>query len=179
MSGLTPAQTIGPFFSIALAWPGGNVLINGDDNAAMRIRGRVFDGDGLPVTDALIEIWQANAAGVYGEPTDPGGVYGFGRAATDDTGTYSFTTIKPGAIDDPAIGRQAPHINMSVFARGLLQGLQTRLYFGEDTTMHALDPILNLVPAARRQTLIARRNGDTYTFDIHLQGEHETVFFAL
>ena len=176
MSGLTPAQTVGPYFTIALAWPGAAQLLT---TAAIRLSGRVLDGEGAPVPDALIEIWQADADGRY-HPCGAGEEFvGFGRCATDHDGGYLFQTLKPGVVQAEAGAPQARHINLLVFARGLLTHLHTRVYFPEDEQAHATDAVLSCVPAARRETLIARRDGADYRFDIHLQGVQETVFFEI
>ncbi|MFN8525387.1 MAG: protocatechuate 3,4-dioxygenase subunit alpha [Chloroflexota bacterium] len=182
---LTPSQTIGPFFH-ALVRDDHRVLVS-DATLGERIRleGRVFDNDGAIVPDALIEIWQANAAGRYDHsadrsdaPLDPA-FHGFGRAATDDDGIYWFETIKPGAVAFTGTQRQAPHINLTIHARGLLNHLSTRAYFADEPAT-ATDPILDLVPEHRRATLIAKRensaNGVTYRLDIILSGTGETVF---
>jgi len=185
---LTPPQTVGPFFH-GLVRARLNILANpqtlGD---RIRIEGVVLDGKRDPVADAMVEIWQANAAGRYRHPADTReapldpAFTGFGRAATDDEGRFWFETIRPGRV--PFAGRieQALHINVMVFARGLLHHLRTRLYFPDDPSTDA-DPVLNLVPAARRGTLIATRLPSqampAYRFDIILQGEGETVFFEV
>jgi len=147
------------------------------------LEGVVTDADGKPVPDAMIEIWQANPAGRYASPDDDRqelpldeGFIGFGRASTGDDGLYRFKTVRPGRVPGPGNTLQAPHIAVGVFGRGLIKRLVTRLYF-EDARENADDPILALVPAERRNTLIARRTGDTWRFDIVLQGERETVFF--
>ena len=184
----TPSQTVGPFFGIGLCRSSRpqNVLAN-DQTAGVRIRieGLVFDGAGEPVPDALIEIWQANAHGRYRHPLDAGPApldphfSGFGRCPTDGSGGFSFETAKPGAIDDKDGRRHAPHVNVTVFARGMLVHAFTRIYF-VDEALDA-DPALGLVDVSRRHTLVAARAdaGDraVYRWDIHLQGERETVFF--
>ncbi|MCC7348561.1 MAG: protocatechuate 3,4-dioxygenase subunit alpha [Variibacter sp.] len=184
MSGITPSATVGPFFLFGLVPSslGGvdvvaNDLVTPDAGGErIRITGKVLDGGGVPVPDAMVEIWQADASGRYAGATGSArpntSFKGFGRAATDADGAYAFTTIKPGAI----AGGAAPHIAVNVFARGILKQMVTRIYFADEPA-NAADPILALVPAERRDTLLARRSGDTYTFDIHLQGERETVFF--
>ena len=194
MSGITPSQTVGPYFAIALT-PGdydwaptvGNNLVTPDASGErIAIEGRVLDGDAKPVDDALVEIWQADGAGRYAHPGDaranPNAAFkGFGRAGTDESGRYRFDTIKPGVVPGPN-GSQAPHVLLAVFARGMLRHFFTRLYFSDEAGNDA-DPILRLVPPERRATLIARReDGGThalYRFDIRLQGENETVFFDL
>jgi protocatechuate 3,4-dioxygenase, alpha subunit len=193
MTGITPSQTVGPFFAPALTpgkdypWhqPIGNDLITPDASGQrIRIEGRVFDGDGAPVNDSMIEIWQADAAGRYAHPADkqrPNAKFiGFGRAGTDAHGRFSFSTIKPGAVAGPDGKPQAPHIAVAVFARGLPRHCYTRIYFSDEAG-NTNDPILALVPTDRRRTLIAKREekngGAVYTFDVRLQGENETVFF--
>lgn len=199
--GQTPAQTIGPFFHYGLPWKGGADLIGRSELGArpelvpdghyllkrtsdrpaprgeqIEISGRVLDGEGQPVSDALIEIWQADANGGYGAGAD---FTGFGRAATGEDGGYRFRTIRPGRVAAPDGGLQAPHIALSLFARGLLKRLVTRLYFADEDG-NGDDPVLRSVPAERRPALIAAREGEgRWRFDILLQGERETVFFAL
>jgi protocatechuate 3,4-dioxygenase alpha subunit len=190
---LTSSQTVGPFFAPALLREDArrHVLITPETvGERMRIEGRVLDGDGVPVPDALVEIWQANTYGRYNHPTDTRpteldpSFLGFGRSGTDEDGNYWFETIKPGAVPFDAEGQrlQAPHIGVTVFARGLLNHLVTRLYF-EDEPANAGDPVLQCVPEERRGTLLARRllGGAmvVYRFDIILQGANETAFFNL
>lgn len=173
----TPSQTIGPFFGFALPCETGPEVVPGRRPGAITVRGTVVDGAGEPVPDALVEIWQADEDGVI--PRRPGGLKrdghgfsGFGRCATDPAGAYRFTTLKPGAV-----GRDAPYISVLVFARGLLKPVFTRLYFPEDD--HTADALLGLVPDERRGTLVAEREADReYRFDVHLQGERETVFLG-
>jgi protocatechuate 3,4-dioxygenase, alpha subunit len=193
MPGITPSQTVGPFFAPALTpgerypWhqPIINDMITPDASGErIRIEGRVLDAEGAPVDDSMIEIWQADAAGRYAHPADPrrpnAKFTGFGRAGTDAEGRFSFSTIKPGVVPGPNGKPQAPHIVVAVFCRGLPRHAYTRLYFADEAN-NANDPILALVPAERRDTLIAKRaekNGaPVYLFDIRLQGENETVFF--
>jgi protocatechuate 3,4-dioxygenase alpha subunit len=185
---LTPSQTVGPFFGPALVSSGAARLTD-DRTRGERIviEGRVLDGDGAPVPDAMIEIWQANAEGRYDHPEDKqekvldSNFHGFGRAGTDSSGEYRFDTIKPGAVAGDLEVPQAPHINLCIFARGLLHHLMTRVYFPEESAANAADLILNLVEPKRRATLIARDAGKSrpriLRFDIVLQGENETVFF--
>ncbi|HEY8479059.1 MAG TPA: protocatechuate 3,4-dioxygenase subunit alpha [Spirillospora sp.] len=177
VSGPTPSQTVGPFFGFALPYESGPRVVPGWRPDAIEVRGRVLDGAGDPVPDALVEIWQADENGKI--PRNPGGIVreghdfsGFGRCGTDAAGGYWFTTVKPGAV-----GEGAPYIAVLVFARGLLKPVFTRLYFPEDEAAHASDPLLAAVPADRRATLVAEREGERrYRFDIRLQGERETVF---
>jgi protocatechuate 3,4-dioxygenase alpha subunit len=171
----TPSQTVGPFFGFALPYGDGPRVVPEWHPDAVRIHGRVLDGAGDPLPDALVEIWQAGAdgrvPGVAGAISRAGhGFSGFGRCGTDADGHYWFSTLKPGG--------PAPHIAVLVFARGLLKPVATRLYFPGEAG-NAGDPVLSAVPADRRDTLIAERESDrTYRFDVHLQGEQETVFFA-
>ena len=198
----TPSQTAGPYVHIGLIphqagfdifeRKFSNVLVTPDTTGArIRIEGRIFDGAGAPARDVLVEIWQANAAGRYNHPADrqedkelDPGFRGWGRTGTDfQTGLYAFETVKPG----PVAGRRghrpmAPHVNFWLAARGINIGLSTRMYFSDEREANAADPVLNLVEQpARRETLVARREergGEVvYVFDIHLQGERETVFF--
>ncbi len=186
---LTPSQTIGPFFHPAMLREDmrRNVLVQPETaGERIRVEGCVYDGEGSPISDALVEIWQANSHGRYRHPADTQELPldlafgGFGRCGTEEDGRYWFETIKPGAVPFDEREHQAPHIAVTVFARGLLNHLATRLYF-EDEPGNAADPILRLVPEERRATLVARRvpGGDPplYRFDIILQGEGETAFF--
>jgi protocatechuate 3,4-dioxygenase alpha subunit len=190
--GLTPFQTVGPFFSFALT-PGphssfrelaGNDLVtDGTAGEVILVSGRITDGDGAPVPDAVVEIWQADGAGRYSPFADRANTAfgGFGRADTSDGGSFSFRTVKPGRVPAPSGGLQAPHINVSIQARGIIRRMFTRIYFADEPA-NADDPILALVPTGRRQTLIARKEGGpsgppSYVFDVRLQGANETVFF--
>jgi protocatechuate 3,4-dioxygenase alpha subunit len=201
MSDITPSQTVGPFFAYGLAphsrcdWaPGANYdwketvganLITPDAvGQKVRIEGRVLDGDGKPINDAMIEIWQADSQGRYaharGEKPRPNAKFtGFGRSATDKDGLYVFDTVKPGPVPGPD-GK--PHIVFCIFSRGMLRQVYTRLYFADDPA-NAADPILALVPAERRGTLLAHKESRAgqavYRFDIRVQGEGETVFFDI
>ena len=184
---LTPSQTIGPFLHIELPYEGEEALVASNHSGAIRLIGSVFDGEGDPVDDALVEIWQANAAGRYAHPEDTredlpleDGFTGFGRCATDSEGRFEFTTIKPGPVPGPDDGPQAPHIDVSVFARGLLNRLVTRIYFPDEEEANAADPVLSLVEdEALRETLIARPEDGALRFDIRLQGEGQTAFFVI
>jgi len=180
----TPSQTIGPFFHLSLPYPSGERLVPPADPDAVRIVGTVFDGAGEPVPDALVEVWQANRAGRYAHPEDTrdeppleGGFTGFGRCPTDDEGRYEFVTVKPGAVPGPGGRPQAPHVMVTIFARGLLRQLVTRVYFPDEVEANAADPILASVGDAARSTLISRQSDDALEFDIHLQGDRQTVFF--
>ena len=194
--GITPSQTVGPFFKYGQT-PNGqydwndaftNNLVTPDASGErIRVEGRVFDGDGEPVPDCMLEIWQADAQGRFSDPQDrralPNSTFrGFGRCGTDPNGEYAFDTVRPGTVPDPDGKPQAPHLVLAVFARGMLLQLYSRVYFGDEAANDA-DPVLALVPAERRVTLIAtRRKGAgsaVYHFDIRLQGDNETVFFEL
>lgn len=209
--GQTPSQTVGPFFHYGLPWKGGADLVGQSDmgarpelmpethyvltlsaptgtpeGQAIELTGRVLDGQGAPVPDAMIEIWQANAAGRYRSvddareavPIDPHFI-GFGRAATDEDGRYRFRTIMPGRVPGPDATLQAPHIALSVFARGVIKRLATRLYF-DGAEGNDVDPVLALIPVARRDTVIARQaKPGIWSLDLRLQGAGETVFFDI
>lgn len=204
MSEITPSQTVGPYFAYGLAphsrcnwkpseaydWKqtvGADLVTPDATGTRIRIEGRVLDGDGLPINDAMLEIWQADAQGRYAHPRDnralPNTQFkGFGRSATDKDGFYSFDTIKPGAVPGPNGKPQAPHIVFCIYSRGMLRQVYTRLYFADEPANGA-DSILALVPTDRRGTLIAHKTmkGDlpVYRFDIRVQGENETVFFQV
>ena len=204
MSDITPSQTVGPFFAYGLApngrcqwdpngsysWKetiGDNLITPDTSGQKIRIEGRITDGDGAPINDAMLEIWQADAQGRYAHPRDdrarPNAKFkGFGRSATDKDGNYSFDTVKPGAVAGPGGQPQAPHIVLCIFSRGMLRQIYTRLYFSDEAA-NAGDPILRLVPADRRGTLVAHKSmrGELpiYRFDIRVQGENETVFFDI
>ena len=190
--GITPSQTVGPFFAYALTPTAysltplaGNDLVTPDATGnPIVIEGRVFDGAGQPVPDCFLELWQADGAGRY--PGQPGAkpntsFKGFGRCEADKSGAYRFHTVKPGPVPGVDGKMQAPHIDVGLFARGILRRMFTRIYFADETANDG-DAILALVPADRRQTLMARREGTAdgkprYIFDVHLQGGDETVFF--
>ena len=187
----TPSQTVGPFFHLALDRPEWSDLTRGSNPQGERItvEGRVIDGDGAPVPDACLELWQANAAGRYAHPDDPQSdkpldpnFTGFGRVSTDAAGGFRFTTIRPGPVPGRGNAQQAPHINIALFARGLLKQLCTRLYFA-DETLNDADPVLQSIDdAAVRQTLLAQPSAGAprlYHFDIVLQGERETAFLEV
>jgi protocatechuate 3,4-dioxygenase, alpha subunit len=195
--GQTPSQTVGPYFAYGLTpaqygYPALTSIASPDlrcpdvQGQEIRIEGRVLDGAGAPVDDAMIEIWQADPQGRYprryAQPADARGNVafgGFGRCGTgtDPQNRFVFQTLKPGAVDES----QAPHVNVIVFMRGLLSHLYTRIYFADEAAANAEDPVLKSVPEERRGTLIAERSEDggvaVYRFDIHMQGDKETVFF--
>jgi protocatechuate 3,4-dioxygenase, alpha subunit len=156
----TPSQTVGPFFSLGLL---DRRLVAG---GPVRIEGQVLDGAGEPVPDAMVEIWQADESGAYR------GDFGWGRCGTDGEGRYAFATVKPGAVEG-----QAPHLVVLVFARGLLKPLLTRMYFPDDAL--GADPLLSALADDERETLVAEPDGDALRFDIRLQGDRQTTFFAL
>jgi protocatechuate 3,4-dioxygenase, alpha subunit len=170
----TPAVTVGPFFSPCLCYEqAANIGRGGVPGTEIVLRGRLFDSEGEPADDALIEIWQADAQGRYRD------FRSFGRCGTDAKGSFRFTTIKPGRVPGQSGALQAPHLCIGVFARGLLERLLTRCYFADEPS-NVHDPILSLVAPDRRFTLVASpddENSRTYVFDIVLRGVGETVFF--
>ena len=192
--GQTPSQTVGPFFAYGLTpeqfrYPFRSTATNvmakpGAVGDHIRIEGRILDGQGEPVPDAMIELWQANAHGRYNHPADDRqdnlldpDFKGFGRTGTDADGGFAFETVKPGPIGDG----QAPHITLILFMRGMLSHAYTRIYFSDETAANESDPVLGAVAAARRDTLIAHRDetpgGAVYRIDIRMQGDAETVYF--
>ena len=191
----TPSQTVGPYFAYGLtpeqygyafsSIAGGVLIAEAGDGERIRIEGRVLDGAGEPVGDAMVEIWQADGQGRHAHPADPRSsnarFRGFGRVGTgtDPEQRFVFETVKPGAPGDG----QAPHINLVLFLRGLLSHAYTRIYFSDEVEANEADPVLAAVPAERRATLIAKRDETAdhplYRFDIHLQGDRETVFFDI
>ncbi|MEJ3744070.1 protocatechuate 3,4-dioxygenase subunit alpha [Actinomycetes bacterium KLBMP 9797] len=179
----TPSQTVGPFLHIGLPWPDGPFVVEEGTPGAFLLHGTVTDGAGDLVPDALIETWQADPAGRFDHPDDPRGAVpgfrGFGRCPTDDSGRYAIRTLKPGPVPGPGGAPQAPHIDVSVLARGLLHRVVTRVYFADEAAANAADPVLSAVPESRRATLVATPDTEGYRFDIRLQGDHETVFFAI
>ncbi|QVQ53569.1 protocatechuate 3,4-dioxygenase subunit alpha [Spiractinospora alimapuensis] len=184
----TPSQTVGPYLHIGLPWDGGPYAADADAPNAFWIRGTVYDGEGTPVRDALIETWQADPDGRFNHPDDPRGAMtypgfrGFARSDTRDGGAYAVRTLKPGVVPGPA-GPQAPHIDVSVFARGMLHRVVTRIYFPEEVEANASDPVLSAITEEdARATLVATKADDGYTFDIRIQGGptgRETVFFDI
>lgn len=196
MAEITPSQTVGPYFAYGLT-PRKNYdwkdtfsadLVTADAaGERIRVEGQVFDGDGAPINDCMLEIWQADAQGRYASPADqrarPNAAFqGFGRTQTDRDGRYGFDTIKPGRVPGLNDKMQAPHILIAVFARGMLRQSYSRIYFADEPA-NAEDAILAMVPGERRDTLLAQksvRDGHpVYTFDIRMQGEAETVFFEV
>jgi protocatechuate 3,4-dioxygenase, alpha subunit len=171
MIGLTPSQTVGPFFAIGLPFEAGPSALSADDEGGIWVRGTVYDGAGEPVPDALIETWQTS-------PPADAGFRGLTRCPTDALGRYAIRTRKPATVPGPDGRPQAPHLAMSVFARGLLDRVVTRVYFADEDS-NATDPILSTVDPSRRDTVIAPVTDDGYAFDVRLQGEGETVFFAI
>jgi protocatechuate 3,4-dioxygenase alpha subunit len=179
----TPAQTVGPYFTIGMPWDDGPFSVPRGSEGSITVSGTVFDGAGAPIPDALIETWQADSEGRFsdlhghGGSPETDGFRGFARAATDDDGHFWIVTVKPGPVPWPAGGMQAPHIGVSVFARGMLHRCITRIYFADEAQTNGSDPQLARVPADRRATLLAEPTDDGYRFDIRLQGPNETVFF--
>ena len=159
----TPAQTVGPFYAIELPYADGPYVVPEGTEGAVWLRGRLVDGAGDPIPDGLVESWQIDDD-----------FRGFGRSGTDEDGRWAILTLKPGAV-----AGAAPHLDLAVFARGLLNHVLTRLYFGDEPEANAADPVLSGLDEAQRATLVAAPAGDGYELDIHLQGPHETVFFAV
>jgi protocatechuate 3,4-dioxygenase, alpha subunit len=182
----TTSQTVGPYLHIGLTWLNRDNLVGpGVTGEQVTIQGRMLDGDGKPVNDGLVEVWQANAHGKYAHPEDKQskpiepGFKGFGRIPTDAEGAFRFTTIKPGRVPGLGGALQAPHLAITIFLRGELKHLVTRIYFPDEPS-NAEDPILKLVPAERRATLIAKKSAGgkgALEWNIVLQGDNETVFF--
>jgi protocatechuate 3,4-dioxygenase alpha subunit len=189
---ITPSQTVGPFLAIGLPWPDGPFVVPEGTPGAITITGQVLDGAGEPVPDAVVETWQADAGSRFDHPDDPRGAVGpatpgfrgFGRCATDLDGRYQIVTVRPGPLPSPDGGTEAPHLDVSVFARGLLDRVVTRIYFADEAAANAADPVLTAITEpARRESLLASavagRDLSQFRFDIWLQGERETVFFAV
>lgn len=185
----TPSQTVGPYLHIGLPWSEGPFAAVAGTPAAIRLTGFVLDGAGDPVADAMIESWQADPDGgfthadIAPDATNPQhpGFRGFGRCATDIDGRFAIVTLKPGPVAWPydAGGLQAPHINVSVFARGLLNRLVTRWYFADEPGANTADPVLRSVEPDRRKTLLLEPTQGGYRIDVRIQGRSETVFFDL
>lgn len=182
----TPSQTVGPYFSIGLPWPDGPHAVALGTPGAFTIAGTVYDGAGQPVPDHLIETWQADPEGRfadlhgYGGASTLEGFRGFARYGVESgDGTFEIVTVKPGRVPEAGGRLQAPHIDVSLFARGMLHRVVTRIYFADEEQANAEDPILARVPAARRATLLAEPSNGGYRFDIRIQGPDETVFFAV
>lgn len=191
--GLTPSQTVGPYLAIGLDWgEDGRYVVPGGTPGAFWIRGQVLDGNGKPLPDAMIETWQVDPEGCFAGNDDPRGpkpsrlpgFRGLGRSVThEESNQYRIHTVRPSSLpaadlDEPDGPREAPHLDISVFARGMLHRTVTRLYF-PDEPLNDTDPVLTSVPEARRHTLIAASDDAGYRFDVRLQGEGETVFFEL
>jgi protocatechuate 3,4-dioxygenase alpha subunit len=188
--GMTPSQTVGPFLAIGLPWPDGPYVVPAGTAGVIVIAGRVLDGAGQPVPDALVETWQADPDSGFDHPDDPRGAAapatkgfrGFGRCPTDDRGRYRIVTVRPGPLPCPDGGTEAPHLDVSVFARGMLDRVVTRIYLPDEADANAADPVLaSIADPQRRATLVAvpepgSRPGEL-SFDVRLQGEQETVFF--
>jgi protocatechuate 3,4-dioxygenase alpha subunit len=179
--GLTPSQTVGPYLSLGLTWLKGHLVVPEDTPGAITISGVLTDGAGAPVPDGLIETWQADPDGRFDHPDDPRGASGsgfggFGRCSTDADGRFRIVTVKPGALGDG----QAPHIDVSVLARGLLDRVVSRIYFPDEEAANAADPLLSGLPPERAATLVARPAGPgQLQWDVRLQGAGETVFLAV
>jgi protocatechuate 3,4-dioxygenase alpha subunit len=183
---LTPSQTVGPYLSLGLTWPTGHLVVPEDTPGAITIAGALRDGAGVPVPDGVIETWQADPDGRFADlhghagPSDLAGFRGFARCGYEASdGSYAIRTVKPGPVPAPGSATQAPHIDVSVFARGMLQRCVTRIYFADEAEANAADPVLATVPPGRRETLVAEHGAGGYRFDIRLQGPGETVFFAV
>jgi protocatechuate 3,4-dioxygenase, alpha subunit len=198
-AGITPSQTVGPFLSLGLPWADGPYVVPEATPGAIVITGTVLDGAGQPLPDAVVETWQADPDSRFDHPDDPRGPVvpevpelpevpvvpratafrGFGRSLTDADGSYRIVTLRPGPLPAPGGGTEAPHIDVSVFARGLLDRVVTRIYLPDEAEANAADPVLaSIGDPARRRTLIANQDGPAaFRFDIRLQGERETVFF--
>jgi protocatechuate 3,4-dioxygenase alpha subunit len=181
----SPSATVGPYWSIGLTWDDGQHAVAPETPGAIWIRGKVFDGAGQPLAVGLVETWQADPDGRFDHPDDPRGsaaypgFRGFARSSLVDDGEFAICTVKPGRVPDGEGGLQAPHVDVSLFSQGLLDRLVTRIYFADESAANAEDVVLRSLPGERRTTLLATPTDDGYRFDIHLQGERETVFFAV
>ena len=165
---LTPSQTVGPYFTIGLSRRPENELVAPGSPGSVVLSGTVFDGEGMPVPDAMVEIWQADASGTYADE------FGWGRSGTDASGSYSFVTVKPGPVEG-----QAPHLLIFVFMRGLLKPALTRVYFPDEAEANVADRVLSGVSDEARSRLVAAADGDALRFDVRMQGEGQTPFFTL
>jgi protocatechuate 3,4-dioxygenase, alpha subunit len=181
---VTPSQTVGPYFAIGMPFEGQHLIVPEGSVGAIVISGTVFDGHGDVVPDHVVEFWQPDATGAfadmhgYGELSVHPGFRGFGRWCVEDgDGVYRMVTVKPGPVAFFRGGVQAPHIDVTILARGMLNRVMTRIYFADEPEANETDPILQTVPADRRGTLLAQPTDTGYQFDIHLQGRYETVFF--
>ncbi|MBV9338538.1 MAG: protocatechuate 3,4-dioxygenase subunit alpha [Solirubrobacterales bacterium] len=182
----TPSQTVGPYFAIGLPFDVGPFAVPEGTPGAIHVTGTVYDGAGAPIPDFLLETWQADSEGRFvdmhgvGGPSQLDGFRGFARYGLEDgDGNYDILTVKPGAVPGLAGTTQAPHIDVSVFARGMLHRTVTRIYFADEVEANASDPVLARLPVERRSTLLAEPVDGGYRFDIRFQGPHETVFFAV
>ena len=182
----TPSQTVGPYFAIGLPWDVGPEAVIPDAPGAIQIRGTVYDGAGSPIPDFLLETWQPDPEGRftdlhgYGGRSEVEGFRGFARYGVEDgDGTFEIVTLKPGPVAGLGSVMQAPHIAVSLFARGMLNRVVTRIYFADETEANEKDPVLARVPPERRATLIAQPTDDGYAIDFRVQGDGETVFFAI
>jgi protocatechuate 3,4-dioxygenase alpha subunit len=171
---VTPSQTVGPFLHIGLVWEDAVDVVPDGTPGAIWLHGQVYDGAGEPVTDAMVETWQADPDGGFDQPEK---FRAFGRSATGSRGEWGVRTLKPGVVTSPDGDIQAPHVDVSVFARGLLDRVVTRIYFDDEEDANHADPVLSALPDERRGTLVARTVDGGYRLDIRLQGEAETVFF--
>ncbi len=179
---LTPSQTAGPFLHLGMLWPDGPLAVVEDHADAIALAGRIVDGAGEPVTDALVETWQADGDGRFSSDEDPrgaatSGFRGWARCDTDHQGRWRIVTVKPGRVPGPGGTTQAPHVDCTIHARGLLGHLWTRIYFADEGDANAADPVLATVPRAHRSTLLAQPAEGGYRFDVRLQGDGATTFF--
>ncbi|QGU05313.1 protocatechuate 3,4-dioxygenase subunit alpha [Corynebacterium comes] len=188
--GITPSQTVGPYVHIGLTLEDSEKIVPEGTEGAVHVTTTVIDGNGDPIADAMIEIWQTDGQGVFNSPLDPRtggkasaeGFRGLGRGMVDETGSVTFTTLLPGAIEVDGRDTEAPHLKLGLFARGMLERLYTRLYFPENTEANAVDPVLQLVDESRRHLLVAEKNGNGYRLNIVVQHEdpaRETPFFLI
>lgn len=182
----TPSQTVGPYLAIVLPWPDGSDVVAPETGEAVTLKGQLLDGAGDPVPDGMIEVWQADPDGRFDHPDDPRGAQaypgfrGFGRCPTSPDGQFHFRTVKPGSLPDGAGGSEAPHLDVSVFARGLLHRLVTRIYFPDEDAANAADPVLRELDPREQQLLTATaEDPGTLRFDIRMQGPDQTPFFAI